>query len=78
MAGAEAPVATSTKGSMARKKLVTWHDSREDQELAQRAQAERVRRHGNREAGKAEVLVSTAQRFALEPLRVEVRARLCY
>ena len=78
VAGAEAPVSSSTKGSMTRKKLVTWHDSREDQELAQRAQAERVRRHGDREAGKAEVLVSTAQRFALEPLRVEVRARLCY
>ena len=78
VAGAEAPVATSTKASMTHKKLVTWHDSREDQELAQRAQAERVRRHGNREAGKAEVLVSTAQRFAMEPLRVEVRARLCH
>ena len=78
VASVQAPVSSSTKGSMTRKKLVTWHDSREDQELAQRAQAERVRRHGDREAGEAEVLVSTAQRFALEPLRVEVRARLCH
>ena len=74
MAG-PASASSATKGDPAREKLVTWHDSREDQELAQRAQAERVRRGAPRGAGKAQVLVGTAERFAPEPLRVEVRAR---
>ena len=74
MAGAPASVSSVTKGNPTSEKLVTWHDSREDQELAQRAQVERIRCNRNRGAGMAEVLVNTAQRFAPGPLQVEVRA----
>ena len=54
---ATAAAATAAAGSQ-RKSLSTWHESRAEQALAQRAQAERVAR--NQRPGKREVVVAAA------------------